>query len=265
MSGHDLLNSNRILALVDPQFRNDLELEVFSSITSTNHYLLESAKTDSLEKSRVVIADRQTAGVGRRGKAWISRPGNISFSMLSHFQLPLAKMMGLSLVTGVTVAEVLKNVCDVECRLKWPNDVLLEDAKLAGILIELCRSARQMCSAVTGIGINTASGDTLAEIDQPIVSLADKMASGIERNEIIARLIESLLKNYRHYEHSGLNPFADRWAGLDCLAGKSVSIVSTDRTLEGIAAGVAKNGELLVRIDGKLRAFNSGDVSVRHR
>lgn len=259
----DQLNRARIvqnIAVGD----HSLDVEVFDQLPSTNSYLAESAKNSSNKNSSLAVADSQTAGVGRRGKSWVSEPGNISMSLLSHFEVPPSRLMGLSLVAGVTVASVLRESASIECQLKWPNDILVDGAKLAGILIEIPRSSSSNCSIVTGIGINyqALTGDT--GVGQQTASLESSHAR-LSRSELIGKITSGLLVNYPAYCQQGLAVFAGAWGALDYLNGRPVTVFLHDKNIEGVAVGIADNGELMVDVDGNIQTFNSGEVSVRRR
>lgn len=241
-----------------------IDVEVFKALPSTNRYLDGCAKESNKQRSRLVVADSQTAGVGRRGKNWVSEPGNICMSLLSHFDVPPSQLMGLSLVAGVTVASALKESVSIDCQLKWPNDVLIGGAKLAGLLIEIPQSSSTSCSVVTGIGINYRVLGEGAGIEQQTASLAGANAL-VSRCELIGKITSGLLINYPLYCRHGLAAFSGAWDVLDYLKGKPVTVFLHDQNIEGVAIGIADNGELLVDINGQVRAFNSGEVSVRRR
>ncbi len=248
-------------------FRSDIaeqvSLDIVPELPSTNRTLVERSRTLDTGKTHVLVADIQTAGVGRRGKQWFSKAGNISFSVLSHFDLPIGKMTGLSLVTGVTVAQVLKKLTGIQSALKWPNDVMVNDGKLAGLLIEVPRSTSSSCDVVTGIGINHAAFRDDEQVGQRAISICDLGSRHVTRSELIGYLVSDLIANYAKYETQGLSAFMQQWNKLDFLLGKDVTVLLGDKQMYGVANGLSDSGELLVKIDGKVQSFNSGDVSVR--
>ena len=259
----DELNGASILNSAEEKAAN-FDVEVFDTLPSTNRYLVEKAKQSKKQRSQLVVADSQTAGVGRRGKSWVSEPGNISMSLLTHFDVPPNQLMGLSLVTGVTVVGVIRERVTIDCQLKWPNDILVNGAKLAGLLIEIPQSTVTSCSVVTGIGINFHALGDGANVEQQTAALT---AAGTvpSRNELIGRIAARLLDNYWLYCRQGLVAFAGEWDQLDYLKGKPVTVFLHNQNVQGIAMGIAENGELLVEINGKVQSFNSGEVSVRRR
>ena len=252
------LDRDRILAAAGDAVR---AVEVFQSLPSTNRYLAEAVRSGRILQPVAVLAESQSAGVGRRGKAWASPPGNISLSLLSVFDLPLARLNGLSLVTGVTVAEVLERECALQVALKWPNDVLLDGRKLAGLLVEVPSANSGRTCLITGIGMNVLAPQD-EDINQPIASLAE--ADRVPpRDELVGRLIAALSANYRRFVAEGIAPFLTAWRAHDYLQGREVNVYLGDQIEQGMACGITADGELQVRIDGTVRLFNSGEVSVR--
>ena len=261
----DSLDVGEIRRIAGLHGASELTLEVYSELPSTSRLLMEKCSAGEQVAPFVIIADWQTGGVGRRGKSWLSVPGNISFSVLDHFDLPVARLMAVSLVTGVTVATVLRELAGIDCRLKWPNDVIVENSKLAGLLIEVPKSTAEFSKVVTGIGINYKLPDGVGAVGQAVTSIAGLCEKPPSRNDIIGNILGRLQKNYQDYQQNGLRNFVQQWHELDYLYDKPVRIIQGDSQLEGVARGVSENGELLVWIDDKLRSFHSGEVSVRRR
>ncbi len=240
---------------------NKFHIEVYPELASTNLFL--SSKAQVLNKDAVVIvADHQTAGVGRQGKQWLSTPGNISFSVLTHFDLPPGKLMGLSLVTGLSVARVLRDLIDLDCYLKWPNDIYVDDSKLAGLLIEVVNCSSNKSSVITGIGLNYKAMK-VSEYDQPVIGLEDLRAELPSRSQLIGCILTALINNYGKYHNKGLVEFLPQWRKADYLYGREVKIIQQQKEVFGIAQGLSELGELLVDVDGHIIRYNSGDVSIR--
>ena len=236
-------------------------VEVFQSLPSTNRYLADAVRSGRITQPLAVLAETQSAGVGRRGKAWSSPAGNISLSLLSVFDVALARLNGLSLVTGVTVSEVLARECGLQVALKWPNDVLLEGRKLAGLLVEVPSANSDRACLVTGIGLNVIAPEE-ADISQPVASLAEAETPP-SRNALAGHLIAALHANYQRFLAEGITPFLAAWRDQDYLRGREVNVIVGDHTERGTACGITPGGELQVRIDGVVKNFNSGEVSVR--
>lgn len=240
---------------------HDIALRVVAETGSTNADLL--AALPALEGPTMLVTDSQTAGRGRAGRTWLTEPGAaLTFSLAWKFDGPLQTLVGLPLAVGVVIAEVLA-AFDIDTRLKWPNDVLRDGDKLAGILIET-DAATNRTWAVIGIGINLAVSDTLAQqIARPV---AAARTLRLDRERLLAALLDGLAMALARFASDGFAPFAPRWNRLHAYAGELVAILDRDVPLhEGVAAGVDETGRLLLdTADGRI-AVMAGDVSLRKK
>jgi BirA family biotin operon repressor/biotin-[acetyl-CoA-carboxylase] ligase len=264
MSGMtNLLTSEGIAALCRPAAQ-PMAIRVVDETGSTNADLL--AETDTLTGPTLLIARTQTAGRGRAGRSWHSVPGkSLTFSLAWRFNAPLHALVGLPLAVGVALADALA-MFDIHTRLKWPNDVLFEGRKLAGILIESASAggAPQHASwAVIGIGINTAiDARAAAQIGRPVAGIA--WLAEVDQNMLMAMLLSGLAEAMQQFERDGLAAFTARWNALHAYAGQLVSILDNGRVLhEGIAAGVDGSGRFLLDTAAGRIAVMAGDVSLR--
>lgn len=237
-------------------------IEVVEETGSTNADLM--ARLQTLQGSTLRVAESQTAGRGRAGRAWHMEPGKtLTFSLAWRFGLPLAQLVGLSLVAGVALAERL-TAWKIDARLKWPNDVLKDGGKLAGILVEAAADKRDAhhAWAVVGIGLNLASSaHVAAQIGTPIAA-----ATGLpdDPNAVLAALLNSLAKSLAEFEEQGLPPFITRWNRLHAYADKPVAILENGRIAhEGSAVGVDDTGRLVLDTEHGRIAILSGDLSLR--
>lgn len=214
----------------------------------------------------IVMAETQTAGRGRRGRSWLSPPGlNIYLSCLKRFDAGFAALSGLSLATGVIVLRALQALDIHGPRLKWPNDVLAESGKLAGILVELSGEYQGPCAAVIGIGLNLRLTEALREqAGQPICDLAT-LANGTppDRNRAAAALITSLVEGLEQFERDGFAAFLAEYTEHDALRGVPLRVSSAAGELEGIGAGIDARGALQVQTSAGVHAIDSADVTVR--
>jgi len=173
----------------------------------------------------------------------------------------------LSLAIGVCVLRALSRLDVPDLKLKWPNDVLLGDAKLGGILIELRAEAAGPACVVIGIGLNVALGAPLiAKINAMGVAAADLSAAGPSppaRNAIAAQVIDSCIGGLLDFEREGLRAFMDEWRHADALRGRSVTVSNGDERTRGLARGIDVTGALLVEAPQGVRKFVAGEVSVR--
>jgi BirA family biotin operon repressor/biotin-[acetyl-CoA-carboxylase] ligase len=229
-------------------------VEVLPEIDSSNTELMRRAR-EGRHDPVLLVAERQTAGRGRLGRAWQSAPGeSLTFSL----GLPLAPTdwAGLSLAVGVSVAESLHP----RIRLKWPNDLWVDDRKLGGILIETASSGSPAITryAVVGIGLNIAPR-LATGLSTPPVSLQE-LGPGIDACEALLRIAEPLVRTLQAFEQHGFAPFQARFQARDALRDRSVAL--SDGTA-GTAHGVTEAGSLLVHTAAGMQAISSSEVSVR--
>jgi len=252
---------------------------VHEKLPSTNRYLVESVTKSAASGDKAYlpcfcVAARQSAGVGRRGTAWHSGAECITFSMLDTMPLAPAELSGLSLVTGVAIAETLQTICSKPLQLKWPNDVLVGGRKLSGILIEVPRFDEQGTSVVTGIGINFSPDEKHQTINRPIITLKELSIeparnSGTDgeklRDTLIGQLAADVYAAHQLFVHQGWAGFRQRYAERDALEGKVVSMQQGTKHVSGIARGVAADGSLQVEIAGTIHTFSAGEVTLGHQ
>ncbi|UCE31080.1 MAG: biotin--[acetyl-CoA-carboxylase] ligase [Burkholderiales bacterium] len=243
-----------------------MRIEHVEEIGSTNAELLLRPFAVEAGEPVLLVARHQSAGRGRRGRQWASRAGSsLTCSLalervLRPGQTPLS---GLSLAAGVTVAEVLARL-GVPVRLKWPNDLMRNAAKLGGILVE-ARRAAAIERAVIGVGLNLASDPLVAaDAAQPIATLFEQPPDETVRLGLAEALGRSLAAAFERFDAQGLAAFADRWRALDMLDGRAVTVIEADgRCWHGEAGGIDADGRLLVYVDGRQHAVVAGEVSVR--
>ena len=238
-----------------------VDVEVVIETGSTNADLLQRAAT--LGAPLLLVARNQTAGRGRAGRSWLSSSeGSLTFSLAWKFDGGLPRLSGLPLAVGVALAETLERL-GVQVGLKWPNDVLRDGDKLAGILIETQAAPAGGVWAVIGIGLNLVMPDELeAQIGRSVASLP--WLARMDRDALLAALLEGLAGALREFEHAGFAAFAARWNRRHAWQGELVTILDGGAVLhEGTAAGVDDAGRLLLdTIDGRI-AVLAGDVSLR--
>lgn len=264
-------------------------IEVVESTGSTNADLLARAAATatpatpaSLAGPTVLVARRQTAGRGRAGRTWLSDAGSLTFSLAWRFQQPLSALVGLPLAIGVALVETL-NAQGAGAQLKWPNDVLVSGAKLAGILIEtvdMPTLLQPQAWAVIGVGINIDidSGATspaaaappaqppmpaLHGVQQQPATPAAALAA-TDRNLLLARLLDAFCTTLADFDAHGLAPFLARWNGLHAHAGRMVDILERGAIVRsGRALGIDAMGRLLLETVNGTQAVLAGDVSLR--
>ncbi len=240
-------------------------VEVIDKVESTNTLLMQRA-AGGAPCGTVIAAEWQTAGRGRRGRAWHALPGAaLTFSLLWRFEQGAGLLAGLSLAVGIAVTRALGQYGVRGAGLKWPNDVMWRGRKLAGILIEMHGDMLGPSAAVIGIGLNCRMPATLlARIDQPAVDVATATGTLPERNRLLAAMLRELDCVLGEFARDGFAPFRAEWQSNHVYQDKAVKIVLPDGGIvNGMADGVAENGALLLATQSGQLRFHSGEVSLR--
>jgi len=254
-------------------------LAVLEEVDSTNRWLQQNACGDAAARQRsragsqpiasipggcapcACVADRQSAGRGRRGRSWLSADDSLTLSVSRHFARSPLRLGGLSLAVGVALAAALEELGAGRLALKWPNDLLWRERKLGGILIELIGARQVDCSAITGVGINYLC---TPQLESPVACLGEVFdRAPPSRSRLAGHLIGALLDAFARFETEGFAPFRDAWAARDLFAGREVNVLAGREWLAGRALGIAGDGALRVEIDGREERFNAGEVSLR--
>lgn len=260
----DLARLNVLLG----EARSRFSVTALAECPSTNTFLL-ACSAQGAPSGSVVVCDRQTAGRGSRGRRWSASPqASLTFSLLWHFGCEQARLSGLSLGVGLAVVRALAACGAPGAMLKWPNDVLYRDAKLAGILVELCGDPAQ-AQAVIGIGLNllspeicgTGPADTFM---MPATSVDAMVSPAPERNHLLAALLVELAAMLDRFAAAGFAGLRQAWLACHAWQDRAVRIVRDGRVeAEGVCYGVDADGTLLVRTPEGIKRCLSGDVSLR--
>ena len=261
----ELLEEAQIQARLESREAERLKkLHLLSVTDSTSSYLRDHA-APLLHSGTACLAEHQTAGRGRRGRRWVSVYGrNLYLSLAWRFDLPLRDLAGLSLAAGVALANVLERAGLHGHSLKWPNDLLVENAKLAGILVEANGEAAGPCTAIIGVGVNLELGEEYAaEIDQPWTDLSRHLQTTPGRNRLAGDLLNELLSSCLRYQSAGLEPFLAQWKKWDGFQGEQVELVAGDRRLSGTYRGLDEQGGLRLDQGGRVQSYYAGEVSLR--
>lgn len=258
------LDKERIAAAIAPELRARVgPIDVFWEIDSTSSALARRAPSSA---PCACLAEIQSAGRGRRGRGWqMPLAGGIALSYLRRFDRGMTELGGLSLVAGIAVLRALADGGVDGTALKWPNDIVADDHKLGGILVELGGDALGPCHAIVGIGLNvrvpSAAG---AAIGQPWTDL-DALCAGAapSRNLCAGRVLSRLAEAFDAFEAEGFAPFAHEYARHDALRGRPITILHGDASFVAIACGISERGALVIERGGKRLEIDSGEVSVR--
>lgn len=258
------------LTLLDPaEIRRmmpscDWPVLVFDSIDSTNAEALRAI--ERLQAAPfVVLAERQIAGRGRRGRKWASPfAENIYYSLVLRIEGGMRQLEGLSLVVGLAVMQVLRELGVLGVGLKWPNDVLVGQKKIAGILLELVGDPADVCHVVLGVGINVNMQMT-EEVDQQWTSMRLQAGRAFDRNRLVAELGVTLQKYLERHRVGGFSAIQAEWEQNHLWQGRSVSLIAGVNQVDGEVLGIDSQGALRLKVSGVERVFSGGELSLRLR
>lgn len=221
---------------------------IFDVLDSTNDY----CKQNDDGKDMVVIAKEQTLGRGTKGRSFISADGGLYLSIMRHFNnFKVQNAFKIMINTAVAVCKTLENY-GVNPTIKWPNDVLINGKKISGTLIENTFSGDNISRSIVGIGINI-NNSLSSEIENIATSLSQELSKIFNVEEVIELLLKNLEKDYTLQDYT---------SKIDWL-GKTINVISGEKTLIATAKGVSQDGRLICIVDGKEMAFSSAEVSVR--
>lgn len=261
--GLDLLDLEKIVARVHSSL--PLKFNLFPQIDSTNSYLMRH-ENPALQ---VCLAESQSSGRGRRGRVWVSPfAQNIYCSIGWGFEGGVAALEGLSLAVGLVIVRALQRYGITGLELKWPNDVLYQEQKLAGVLIEIAGDPAGYCQVVVGVGINVAMGDDQKNmISQPWTDirsiLAQQTLPYISRNQLVATLIDEMVLVLDGYERAGFSSYCAEWQSLNAHAGQMVELRNGNIVCSGICVGVDEVGALVLETAQGREMFHGGEISLR--
>lgn len=236
-------------------------IDVLAHTDSTNNQAMARAVAGNA-KGYLCLAEYQHSGKGRRGRQWLSPFGhNIYLSLVWEFEEGIAQLEGLSLAVGVVIAGVLEQMGAQDVALKWPNDILLQQRKLGGVLLEVAGDPSGVCQVVIGIGLNVRMQDGGA-IDQPWASLSEQLPN-LSRNTLVSAILNGLFPMLDQYAETGFSVYRQAWEQRDAFRGRQVVVQSASKEQRGVAGGVYTNGALKLLDSGNETAIYGGEVSLR--
>ena len=259
----ELLEKNLVLAAIGEQ-REWFNMQLLDEVASTNTFLMQQK---GAAHATCVAAHVQTKGKGRRGRTWVSQLGaSLTFSLLWRFQCGAVALSGLSLAVGVALIRAFNSLGVNDTQLKWPNDVLVDGKKLAGILIELQGDLEGPSAAVIGVGVNlNLPKNVLNSIDQPAIDLVNVSAKSINQSELLGVILKHLADVLSTFESHGFIGLRDEWLRYHAYQNKPVRMLLPNGThIQGAVQGVADDGILLVETALGLQRFSAGEISLRN-
>ncbi len=237
------------------------DIHYFKEVDSTNDvakYLAE----EGAEEGTIVIAEIQNRGKGRRGKTWISPPGGVWMSIILRPDIPPFNAPQLTLVTGVAVAETLKKECNLDVGIKWPNDILIGNKKVCGILTEVNASIEKVNYVVVGIGIDMNVDVPLfpPDLQKGATSLKNELDTEINGAILVQKFLLEFETIYNEFKAGKFPEILKEWRSLSKTIGNNVEVRTRGKTIRGEAVGINKEGILILELeDGSLRKIISGE------
>ncbi|HET8732115.1 MAG TPA: biotin--[acetyl-CoA-carboxylase] ligase [Moraxellaceae bacterium] len=258
-------NRERLLESIAPTYRGLLADVVIEEVTTSTNDVVAARLRDDPAGAVVCLAEEQTAGRGRRGREWFSPWGRSFYGSLGWiFPEGIAALEGLSLAIGVAVVRALKRQGVEGAQLKWPNDLVVGEAKLGGILIEVQAEAGGPCQAIIGLGLNLElPPDSSERLGRPVADVKALVGRTIERNRLGGIIIEEILRLLQDYSRQRFESVRAEWQALDSLQGQRVEVSGLAQPVEGIARGVDEHGALLVETPEGIQRVQAGEVSLR--
>ena len=240
------------------------QVHVFEEIDSTNseaRRIIESGAPGV----HLVVSDSQTAGRGRRGRAWVSPAGGLYLSLTFPMPGDIRELQALSLVAAISMRQSLDEWSLKAIRLKWPNDILIDDKKIAGILLELQRT-KGVNQIIFGIGINySLSAGQKADIDQPAIDLLEITEALPSRDQVITKICTNLLQNVERFIKNGFSPFKLIWNEYDQYLGSRIVVKDGKSEKNGKSLGVNEKGELMLATEYGEELIAGGEVAASLR
>ncbi len=242
---------------------------MFDKLISTNQYLIDTIpQQTSREIIPVVISELQTHGRGRRFHNWYSNlGGSLTFSLLWTINSGFKHLSGLSLLIALCVVRVLIRLTKADFRIKWPNDVLFNHQKIAGILIECKTNFDHTLSVIIGVGINIKLPlNFYTHIDYPATDLYQITGLRYNRNELLALILVEIYHQLKVFEIHGFSAFREEWLQFHCFQNQPVTLhLPNKKIVEGKVIDVSNEGELILQNEFGLQSFTIGDISLRSK
>jgi len=232
-------------------------------VNSTNDVAKQLAEYGAKEGT-VVIAETQTAGRGRLGRKWSSPEGGLYFSIILRPRASASEAVKLVFVAGLVVAEVLKGAYQLCVETKWPNDVLVNQKKICGILSEMNVKDKKVNFVVVGVGINVnihVSTGFPASLKETATSIKDELGRNVSLEELFRALLEEFESTYTSFAREGFTQMLDKWKKYAGFLGREVEVKSGTERLHGVALDVRNDGSLVLKCDDKSIRVVTGDMS----
>jgi BirA family transcriptional regulator, biotin operon repressor / biotin---[acetyl-CoA-carboxylase] ligase len=265
VGGLTLLDANYLNQQISLHAKLFTEIEVLPTVDSTSSYLARNWH-GRIGGGRICVAEHQTEGRGRKGRKWISPFGsNLYFSLGVNLPMGLSALGGLSLAVGIGLSKLLNRYTDRPVKLKWPNDLLVDNRKLAGILVEASGDSNDNSFLNVGVGINWDMLDLSGEVDQPWSNLKQIIGDEIDRNRMLAIILLGIDKLLEEYIVNGFDSFRAEWECQSAFINKPIVLITRNGRISGVETGIDKSGAIRIKTAEGDKSFFSGEVSLRAR
>lgn len=230
----------------------------FEKITSTNLYAKKLTK-ECIEDGTIVIADVQTCGRGRKNRFWHSPAGGLWFSVILYPNLSPESGMLITMAISISVAQAIKDITGLNTEIKWPNDLLLREKKVCGILTEINSDLHKLNYAIVGIGINV-NNKIDEELKKIAISLKQEIGSEVSRTKLLKSILENLDINYNKLINKEFNYIKKTWLSFSKIIERKIQVVDEEIVIEGKVKDIDYNGYLILKTKfGEIRIV-CGDI-----
>ena len=254
-----MIFTNLIKANLNTKFIGK-HIEYYTYTDSTNNDIWELLLHGEAENGTLIITDDQREGRGKKNSRWISSPGkNLTFSFLLKPKISIEKLGLVSLLIGIAIVESIKQFCNLDCKLKWPNDILIENKKFGGILIEskIIKKELYLCIGI-GLNVNDDLSQFPNKLKQSSNSLILLKKHPIQREPLLAIILNSIEKLYIN----NLKIIIDCWLKYCEHLNSKVSFKHGEKNISGIFRGINQNGYAEIECDGNIQIYSSGELTL---
>jgi len=230
----------------------------FNKIQSTNLYA-KKLVNENIDEGTIVIADVQTKGRGRKNRSWVSPYGGLWFSVILYPDIIPKRGMAITMAASISVSQAIKDITGLKTKIKWPNDVLLNDKKVCGILTELNADIKKIKNAIVGIGINV-NNKVDEELKEIATSLKQEFGSEVTSLRLLGLTLENFDNNYEKLKINDFEYIKKIWLSYSNIIGKKVKITEENTMIVGVVKDIDDNGYLILKTDNGIKNVLNGDI-----
>ncbi|WP_317368545.1 biotin--[acetyl-CoA-carboxylase] ligase [uncultured Tyzzerella sp.] len=246
-------------------FKLGKKIYYFDEINSTNEYA-KKIINESIEEGTLIVANSQTNGKGRLDRQWISNKGDgIFLSLILRPDIELFKITQITLLAGICICNTIKNITGLDVKIKWPNDIIIDNKKVCGILTEINAQIDRVSYVILGIGINVNNEKFNVALEDKATSIFLQLGKNINRQKVIAHFLKEFENNYFKYiKEKNFATFLDEYKKLCINLGKECKIVSSKKEIVGKVIDISPLGEIIFKTKDEILKIVSGEVSLRN-